>query len=460
MRLIRLVPIVAVLVAIAAGCAPRTAPPVVAPAAPRHPEFVFPAPDIVVPQPVLDEHTAAWNLLQSGDPKAAERRFNTLLKRSTLFYPAEAGLGYAALARDDHKEAIERFDRALGGNPRYAPALAGRGQTYLAMGDRSRALASFDAALAADPGLTGIRSAADVLRVQGLQGGVVGARRAAQEGRLAEARTGYQQAIAASPQSPFLYRELADIERRDGNLVAALEQVQKAITLDASEPRSFVLLADIYEAMGDYVKAADALGSAAALEPSDTLTDRMEALRARASFNAMPEEFKAIESAETITRAQLAALIGHRLDALVKRAPRATTAVITDIRGSWAQPWILSTTRAGFMEVYPNHTFLPGATVRRADLASAASRILSFIAVENPTLGTAWRNARRRFPDVPAGHLAHPAASMAVEAGVIRPLENGGFGLTRPVSGAEAVAAVTRLLEIAGGPLPARPAKR
>jgi tetratricopeptide (TPR) repeat protein len=460
MRILRLLPVLAVVAAVAAGCAPRTAPPVVAPAAPRHPEFIFPEPDTVVPQQVLDEHKAAWNLLQSGDTRAAERRFNTVIKRTTLFYPAETGLGYAALAREDHDEAIKRFDRALGSNPRYAPALAGRGQTYFAMGDRDRALASFDAALAADPSLTGIRSAADVLRVQGLQGGVVGARRAAQEGRLAEARAGYQQAIVASPQSPFLYRELADIERRDGNLVAALEQVQKAITLDASEPRSFVLLADIYEAMGDYVKAADALGSAAALEPSDTLTDRMEALRAKASFNAMPDEFKAIESAETITRAQLAALIGNRLDALVRRAPRATTAVITDIRGSWAQPWIISTTRAGFMEVYPNHTFLPGATVRRADLALTASRILSFVAAENPAHGAAWRNARLKFPDVPAGHLAHPAASMAVEAGVIRPLEGGAFGLTRPVTGAEAVAAVTRLLEIAGGPQPARPARR
>ena len=460
MRILRIVPVLAVLAAVAAGCAPRTAPPVVAPAVPKHPEFIFPEPDTVVPQTLLDEHNAAWNLLQSGDPRAAERRFNSTLKRNTLFYPAETGLGYAALARQDHGEAIDRFDRALAGNPRYAPALAGRGQTYLAMGERDRALASFDAALAADPSLTTIRSAADVLRVQGLQGGVVGARRAAQEGRLAAARTGYQQAISASPQSPFLYRELADIERRDGNLVAALEQVQKAIALDASEPRSFVLLGDIYEAMGDYVKAADALGSAAALEPSDTLSDRMEALRARVSFAAMPEEFRAIESAETITRAQLAALIGNRLDALVKRAPRATTAVITDIRGSWAQPWILTTTRAGFMEVYPNHTFLPGATVRRGDLASAASRILSFVAAENSDQAAAWRNARRRFPDVPAGHLSHPAASMAVEAGVIRPLEGGAFGLTRPVTGAEAVAAISRLAEIAGGSPPSPPARR
>jgi hypothetical protein len=169
----------------------------------------------------------------------------------------------------------------------------------------------------------------------------------------------------------------------------------------------------------------------------------------------MPAEFLSIETAETITRAQLAALIGVRMEAAVKRAPRATTAVITDIRGSWAQPWILAVTRAGLMEVYPNHTFQPGAIVRRADLASASSRILSLLASNNPAVA-GWRSARRRFPDVSPSHLAYPAVSIAVEAGVIRPLETGAFGLTRPVTGAEAVAAITRLLEIAGGPQPGR----
>jgi hypothetical protein len=147
------------------------------------------------------------------------------------------------------------------------------------------------------------------------------------------------------------------------------------------------------------------------------------------------------------------------METVLKRAPRTTPSVITDIRGNWAQPWILAITRAGLMEVYPNHTFQPGATVRRADLASAASRILNVLAGDNPQVA-GWRTARRRFPDVSSGHLAYPAVSMAVEAGVIRPLETGGFGLARPVTGQEAVAAVNRLLEIASGPSPARPARR
>nr|MBA2301626.1 tetratricopeptide repeat protein [Acidobacteriota bacterium] len=359
------------------------------------------------------------------------------------------GLGYVALSQKDHDDAVKQFDQALAVDPKYAPALAGKGQTYLAMNQRGQALASFDAALAADPGLASIRSAADVLRFQGLQGGVAGARKAAEAGRYADARSAYVEAIKASPQSPFLYRELAVVERQAGRLTAAQEQIEKAISIDPNDARSFVVLADVLEAMGQFETAATALTNAAALEPSDALHSRIEALRAKAAFEAMPPEFRSIELAETVTRAQLAVLVGIRMEALVKRAPRGSATVITDARGSWAAPWILPVTRAGFMEVYDNHTFQPAATVRRGDLAFATSQILSAIARENPRLGASWRNARQKFTDLPPGHLSYRAAAVAVEAGVMKPVENGAFQLARPVTGAEAVAAVNRLLELA-----------
>ena len=447
----RRLPVLRALLLLAAAltaCAPRE-PIVTAPVAPRHPEFVFPAPLDPPAAKLLAEHQAAWNLLQSGDTRSAERRFGAVLKREPQFYPAHAGLAYAALSRADYESALERFDEALALNAAYAPALAGKGQTYLAMNQRQPALAAFDAALAADPGLSAIRSAADVLRFQGLQGGVAAARKAAEAGRLAEARAAYADAIKASPQSPFLYRELAIVEQRDGQLPVALQQIQQAIELDANDPRNFIVQADVLEAMGQFEGAANALISASALEPSDALNDRIEALRARATFETMPAEFRSIESSEAVTRAQLAALIGARLDGLVKRAPRRSTAVITDTRGNWAAQWIIPVARAGFMEVYPNHTFQPAATVRRGDLALTVTQILSMVAADNPQLAASWRNGRRKFSDLSPGHARYRAAAIAVEAGVMQPLENDTFQVSRPVSGAEAVAAVDRLADLA-----------
>jgi len=127
--------------------------------------------------------------------------------------------------------------------------------------------------------------------------------------------------------------------------------------------------------------------------------------------------------------------------------------VITDARGSWATPWILAVTRVGVMEVYPNHTFQPAELVRRSDLAETSSRVLSLIAAEKPALANAWRNGKRDFADVPPAHLSYAAASMAVGAGVMQPLPDGSFQLARPVTGAEAVAAVKRLEELADSAL-------
>lgn len=436
----------------AGACAPkRPAALPAAPGAPKYPEFVFPAAPARLASPTLAaRHQLGWQWLQAGDLRAAERNFTATLKEVPGFYPSEAGLGYVALARNDNKEAASHFNRALAADAAYAPALAGRGEALLTLGERQQALASFEAAVAADPQLSALRSRIEVLRFRGLQNDVDAARKAAEAGRLAEAHTLYERTIAASPDSPFLYRELAIVERREGNLAAALRLAQKAAELNPAEPRNFVTIAEIYEAQGDYAKAAEAYGAAATIEPSESIDARIDELRERAAFAAMPAEYKSIETSPTVTRAQLAALLGVRLDDLLKRSRRANAVVMTDTRGNWAAPWILSVSRAGLMEAYPNHTFQPNAVVRRADLAQAVTRALSLIAAENPRLAASWRTARGRFPDLPPGHLSYPAASVAVESGVMTALGDGTFQLARPITGAEALAAIRKLEELSG----------
>lgn len=441
----------AVVLGLAGGCGSNPAPALPPAGAPRFPEFVFPSVPGRLALPVVGaSHELAWKWLQAGDLKAAERSFTIALKQAPGFYPSEAGLGYVALARKDNREAASHFERALAANPGYASALAGRGEALLTLGQREQALASFEAAIAADPQLSGLRSRIDVLRFRGLQDDVDAARRAADAGRLAEARAMYDRTIAVSPDSPFLYRELANVEKREGNLAQALEHAQKAATLNPAEPRNFVAIAEIYEAQEDYAKAVDAYTAAAALEPNDAVDAKIEDLGERAAFDAMPAEYKSIETSPTVTRAQLAALFGVRLDDLLKRAPRANAVVMTDTRSNWAAPWILSVARAGLMEVYPNHTFQPNAVVRRGDLAQASSRALALVAAGNPKLAASLRSARGRFPDVPPGHLSYQAASVAVESGVMTSTADGTFQLSRPITGAEAVAAVGKLAALSG----------
>jgi hypothetical protein len=109
--------------------------------------------------------------------------------------------------------------------------------------------------------------------------------------------------------------------------------------------------------------------------------------------------------------------------------------------------------RAGVMESFANHTFQPRNVVRRADLAQAVARLLTHVSATN----AAWSAARIRFPDLAASHLAYPAASAAVASGAMQAGPDGSFQPSRPVTGAEAIDAITRIEGLAGLPPAPRP---
>jgi tetratricopeptide (TPR) repeat protein len=450
MRMVSRQVLVAMVLVGAAGCGakPVTAP--VAPGAPHFPEFVFPAaPDGLAPADVTTHHESAWQLLQGGDAKAADREFTAILKLAPTFYPSEAGLGYAALARRDAGAAVAHFDKALAANPAYAAALAGKGDALLAQGRNDAALEAFEAAVAADSSLTALPPRIDALRFRQAQDVVANARKAADAGRFDEARRAYEGAIAASPDSAFLHRELAVVERRAGDTAAAVAQAQQAVKLDPGDTRALALIAEIYEGDKQWAKAADAYAAVNAIEPSEALVAKIDQMRQKAALELMPAEYQAIDGTPSVTRAQLAALIGVHLEDLLRRARGSNAVLTTDTRTSWAAPWIMAVTRAGVMDAFPNHTFQPSAMVRRGDLASAASRVLTLIAAEKPKLATKWRDARPRFSDLSPAHLSYPAAARSVSAGVMAPLEGETFQLARAVTGAEALDAVSKLEALA-----------
>ena len=437
---------------LAGACAPRIVPaPVVT--APKFPEFTRPAmPASFANSPVAESQQRGWAFLQTGDLKTAEREFAAALKAAPTFYPAETSLGYVELARKDAKAAVPRFDRVLEQQPRDVAALVGRGQALLALNREADALASFEAAVAADPSLADLARRIEVLRFRGVEQGLARAREAARAGRLDEALQAYTSAIASSPDSPFLYRELAGIERRKGNAGAALEYFRKAVSLDPSDATSHAQIGELLESREDLDGAAKAYADALAIEPNAEVEKRLDGVRARAALLRLPAEFHAIDQAAQLTRADLAALIGIRLAPLLQSGRRGDAALITDVRNNWAATWIMAVARAGVMEPYANHAFQPRTVVRRTDLAQAIARLLARIAVQNPGMAKAWESARLKFSDLSPGHLAYPAASMAVAAGVMKTGPDNSFQPSRPVTGAEAIDAVATIEGLAGLP--------
>ena len=235
-----------------------------------------------------------WTYLQLDDFRNAEREFATALKQQPTFHPAEAGLAYVALARGNEKDAATRFERALEAEPAYVPALVGRGQALLELDRAGDALASFEAALAKDASLTDLRSRVDVLRFRATQDMLARAKAAAEARRWEEAKAAYQQAIAASPESAFLYRDLANVERQAGQLADALEHYRRAVQLDPTDSKSLAAIGDVLEKQGDELGALAAYERTAAIEPADVPAGAIPRLRASLALAKLPEEYRAI----------------------------------------------------------------------------------------------------------------------------------------------------------------------
>src|SRR5262245_63231802 len=109
----------------------------------------------------------------------------------------------------------------------------------------------------------------------------------------------------------------------------------------------------------------------------------------------------------------------------------------------------MSTTGTVVMNPFDNHTFHPNAMIRRGDLAAAVSHVLTLIATEKPRAAAKWRDPRPKFADLSPAHLGYPAAARSVSAGVMAPLEGETFQLSRQVTGADALDAVSKLEALA-----------
>jgi tetratricopeptide (TPR) repeat protein len=437
------------------ACAPKLVP-LPSVSLPRFPDFIAP---IVPPEfagtLVAENAARGWTFLQAGDLKNAEREFTLALKTTPAFYTAEIGLGYVELARRDQKAALAHFDRALERQPADPSALVGRGEANLALNREAEALAALEAAKAVDPSLADIARRVEVLKFRLDEQRLAGARSAAASGRVDEAIRAYTAAIASSPGSSFLYRELAGVERQR-DAAAALAHFRTAVDLDPADAGSLTAIGELLEAAGDFEGADKAYSEALAIDETPALHAKLDAVRARAALALLPAQYREINLAPQITRGELAALIGVHLAPLLQMDNRVDAEPITDVRDDWAATWILTVARAGVMEPFANHAFEPATVVRRIDLAQAAERLLSRIALRKPAAAKAWESTQWAFPDLAPSHLAYPAASTAVAAGVLKTRPDGSFEPSKVVTGGEALETIQRLEALAGLPAPGK----
>jgi tetratricopeptide (TPR) repeat protein len=443
----------ALVAAIAAACAPKRVDlPIVS--APKYPDFVQPlVPAQYVGTPAGLAEMRGWIFLQAGDVRSAELEFADAVKAIPA-YPIETSLGYVAIAKKDASGALADFDRSLARDPNDVSALVGRGQVLLLMNREAEALATFESAMSATSPLPPNATTEDIKRHVAVLNGVMkfravtqdisGAREAARAGRLDQAVAAYREAIEASPDSPFLYVELAGVERRSGDNDAAIEHLRKAVSLDSADVRSLRQIGELLEEKNDIKGAINAYSDAIAVESNPDLEKRVADLQ-EGLMTQLPDAYRGIADSPQITRGDLATLIAGRLERLVHPTRTDEADLLTDSRDSPAWRSIQAVVRSGIMDAYPNHTFGPRDPVTRAELAQTASRLLNRIAADHPGQPTPWDGKKVPFGDMSTDHSQYSAASAAVSAGVMAVGAENNFQPLRTVSGREAADAIMKL---------------
>jgi tetratricopeptide (TPR) repeat protein len=416
------------------------AKPVVRAPLPPSEGYVFPGarPDEVRPDD-LRRIEESWRALKAGDLKAAEKGYREVLAARPGLPAAETGLGYVALQAGRVPEAERRFAAALASRADYAPALVGSGFAALRRDDPEAALVAFRRALAVDPREPGIKRRIAELRLQVTERRVASAHQALERGETAAAIETYSQALEEAPEVAGLRLELADLLAREGmtgEAVAVLET-------DPTGDRQVLLrLGDLLVQLQEHARALMAYRRILERDPRDEEAHRKSwEARQQLELLQMPEEYRRIGTSATITRADLAALLAVKVTAL-SRAPAIEPRVAVDISGSWAREHIIRILSRDIMAVYPNHTFQPGAVVRRGDLARAVQHVLDLL----------------RHPQTPAPDLAdlsrsslhYYPAGRVVAAGLMDLTPAGAFEAWRPVGGEEAIQVIENLVRLVG----------
>jgi len=430
------------LVVSAAACTSRI--PVVT--SPDFPNFIFPyAPTEYADSPSSEAQSRAWAYLQSGDLAGAAERFEIIAARDPNFYPASVALGWTKMAQGLHEAAINEFQAVLEEYSTYVPALVGVGEAFLGVDRLDMALENFEEAIRVNPSLRRITESIGGLRLRVMRNRLGEARAAAEKDNLQEAEKLYELVIKDSPDSGFLYVEMALLKQRRGLLDEALIEVRRAINLDRNDGEFLVVEGDLLEALGEFAAAEEVFRRADTVDPSPETASRLERAEERRRLARLPALYHAIPRRATVSRGELAALVGVQLEGLLDEASFSEfTPIITDSRGHWASQWILLLTRTRVMSVDAAYRFEPERSVNRGELSETVANVLVLLGSFNELA----RDVRASISDMSSQHLFYQSAALAVNTGVLATYSDGTFRPTTEISGAEAADAVQRLSAI------------
>jgi Tfp pilus assembly protein PilF len=395
----------------------------------------------------LDDRIAAvyaWEALKANRPDRARKY---LMKLGTANPVREAGLAYADLLDGDLVAAEARFKSSVEGTPTMVPSRVGLIQIYESRRERDKAFAEYQEILTIDPGNRWAAPRFEALRDELVRDATAAARSALAAGNRETAKREFLRVLSYAPESASAHLELARIFRQEKAKDEALSHYQAAL---AQGPADTALLREYAE----FLAESDELGLSlevfeklAAEEPRDAAVNRrVEEIKAKLGVYEIPSQYDEIPALETVTREDLAALIGIKFEDYLA-APGPRTEILVDISTSWAQRYIITVASLGIIRAMQNHTFQPRRIINRAELADAAVRLIEVLQSRGAHFVLLVETRRIQIADVAPDNIFYPSITKALAYQVMTLSPELNFEPERTVSGAEAI----RVLDIIHG---------
>ncbi len=386
----------------------------------------------------LDDRIAAndaWDALKAGRPDQARKY---LMKLGTASPIRETGLAYVDLFSTNFADAEARFKSSLTANPGMVPSHVGLAQIYESRRERDKTLAEYRAILDLDPGNRWAGPRYEALRGELVKEASAAARTALAGGNRVTAKNEFLKVLTYDPNSAVAHLELARLFRQEKNKTEALAHYKAAMAAGTDDKAVLREYAEFLAESGELGQSLEVLEKLAAASPKDAAVGkRVEELRAKLGVYEIPSQYDAIPSLESVTREDLAALIGVKFEKDLQAPAR--TEILVDIGTSWAQRYIIQIASLEIIRASVNHTFQPRRIINRAEMADAAVRLMGVLQERGARFVPTVETRRIQIADVTADNPYYASITKALGFEIMTLTPDRKFEPERTVSGDEAI---------------------
>jgi len=409
---------------------------------------IGPLPPDVISELSLNERIMteeAWKNLREGRSAKALKILGRLNPSNPL---SSAGFGYAYYLLSDLPAAEKYFLASLESRSDLALSHFGLAQIYEETGREGEAFAEYRNVLKQDPEHPTAKIRYEFIKTKKTGEALENGRKYERVENMEDAKAAYLQALYYSPRSNPAHLALADLYMKSDqpeqsliHLKAASENAPEDVDI---QKRYAAALFDMEKDKTSY-EIYEKLNEKEPRNPE--IKEKLQLLRNRLGIFELPSQYGAIANTDSITKEDLAALLGVKFQDHLEE-PQGKPAIIIDIATSWASRFILKMTSLNLMDVYPNHTFQPEKPLTRAEMAEILVRLIKRLNRQGAKIIPQIPTDQIQIVDISPDNYYHDPVVQIMSYDIMTLARDNSFKPDIPVSGQQAIRCLDIILAL------------